>query len=226
MNITFLGHAGFLVEANGLKFLFDPFLTGNPVAVNQPEEISTDYILVSHGHDDHLGDTVAIAKNNEATAIGVFELCNFLARQKVKTHPMHIGGRYNFGKFSVKLTPAWHGSSYGDGPVEYLGNPCGFLLTVGGKTLYHTGDTGLFYDMKLIAELDPVDLLLLPIGGNFTMDVKDALKAVELIKPRHVIPMHYNTWPVISVDAGDFKEKASKLGAEIHLLNPGEMIVL
>ena len=226
MKVTFLGHAAFLVEAEGLKFLFDPFLTGNPAAVHRPEEITANYIFVTHGHGDHLGDTVEIAKKTQATVIGVFELCNFLARQNLKTHPMHIGGRFNFGKFSVKLTPAWHGSSYGEGPVEYLGSPAGVILTVGGKTLYHTGDTGLFFDMKIIAELDPVDLLLLPIGGNFTMDTKDALKAVELIKPRQVIPMHYNTWPVIAADAQDFKVKAEKLGTEVHLLTSGKTIVL
>ncbi|GAV23012.1 metal-dependent hydrolase [Carboxydothermus pertinax] len=226
MKITFLGHAGFFVEAEGLKFLFDPFLTGNPVAAKRPEEMTADYIFVSHGHGDHLGDTVPIAQKSDATVIGVFELCNFLSRQNVKTHPMHIGGRYNFGKFTVKLTPAWHGSSFGEGPVESLGNPCGFLLTVGGQTLYHTGDTGVFYDMKLIAEIDPVDILLLPIGGNFTMDIKDALKAVELIKPRHVIPMHYNTWPLIAVNAEEFRAKGSSLGAEVHMVNPGETVVL
>ncbi|GAV26092.1 metal-dependent hydrolase [Carboxydothermus islandicus] len=226
MKITFLGHAGFLVEEEGLKFLFDPFLTGNPLAKIRPDEITADYILVSHGHGDHLGDTVAIAQKSEATVIGVFELCNFLSRQNVKTHPMHIGGRYNFGRFTVKLTPAWHGSSFGEGPMEYLGNPCGFLLSVGGKTLYHTGDTGLFYDMKLLAEIDPVDILLVPIGGNFTMDARDALKALELVKPRYAIPMHYNTWPVIAADVREFKDKGRALGVEIYLLNPGETVVL
>ncbi|MDO7786142.1 metal-dependent hydrolase [Desulforamulus aquiferis] len=224
MRLTFLGHAAFLLESKDIAIVIDPFLTGNPVA---PEglDIKADFILVSHGHGDHFGDVLRLAKESDATVISVYEVANYCARQGVKTHAMHIGGSHDFGKFKVKLTQALHGSSTGgvDGPAEYLGNPCGFLIFIEGKTLYYSGDTGLFGDMNLIGKLNPIDVALLPIGDNFTMGPDDALEAVKLLNPRQVVPMHYNTWPLIVQDPEAFKGAVeNQTGAKVLVLKPGE----
>ncbi len=224
MKITFLGHAGFLLEGE-TTILVDPFITGNPVATVKPEDLSADLILVSHGHGDHLGDAVTIAKNCGATIVSVFEIANYCSQQGVQAHPMHIGGSNHFGPVKVKLTPAWHGSGLpaDDGKMQYMGNPCGFIFTLDGKTIYHSGDTGLFGDMELIGRLHPIDLALLPIGDNFTMGPEDALEAVKLIKPNIVIPMHYNTWPLIAQDPQEFKKDVEKeTPAHVVILQPGE----
>ncbi|SHE37517.1 metal-dependent hydrolase [Desulforamulus putei] len=226
MRLTFLGHAAFLLEAEGVTIAIDPFITGNPAApagVN----IKADYILVSHGHGDHVGDAVAIAKQSGGTIVSVYELANYCARQGTKVHPMHIGGACDFGPFKVKLTQALHGSSAGGdtGPAEYLGNPCGFLVTVGGKTIYHAGDTGLFGDMALIGRLNSIDVALLPIGDNFTMGPADALEAVKMLNPQQVVPMHYNTWPLIAQDPAAFKKAVEEqTAARVTILQPGESL--
>lgn len=223
MQVTFLGHAGFLL-AGSKSVLIDPFITGNPVANTRTRDLRPDLILVSHGHDDHLGDAVEIARQSGATVVSVFELANFCTRHGVEAHPMHIGGSHQFDGVRIKLTPAWHGSGLtAGGPAEYLGTPCGFVITMDGRTVYHAGDTGLFGDMSLIGRLQAIDLALLPIGDNFTMGPDDALEAVQLIQPRTVIPMHYNTWPLIAQDASRFKQDVeAKTTAHVAVLNPGE----
>ena len=217
---TFLGHSCFLVEHDETRLIIDPFLTGNPQAEAKPEDINVDYVLLTHGHGDHLGDSVEIAKSNDATIIAPFELANYCEEQGCKVHPMHIGGAHNFPFGRVKLTIAHHGSALPDG--RYAGNPCGFLVTIGGQTMYHPGDTGLFYDMKLIGEMNTIDLAVLPIGDNFTMGITDALKAVEFLQPKSVIPMHYKTFDVIDADPEEFVEKVMEMGINAVVLKVGE----
>ncbi|WP_027357009.1 metal-dependent hydrolase [Desulfofundulus thermocisternus] len=223
MKVTFIGHAAFFLEGEA-RILIDPFITGNPVANVRAEDLHPDMILVTHGHDDHLGDAIEIAKRSGATIVSVFELASYCSRQGAKVHGMHIGGSHQFGPVKVKLTPAWHGSGLvKNETTEYLGTPCGFVFTLDGKTIYHAGDTGLFGDMAMVGRLHPIDLALLPIGDNFTMGPEDALEAVRLIKPNLVIPMHYNTWPLVEQDPQEFKRAVeAQTPAQVIILAPGE----
>lgn len=220
--LTYLGHSVFYIEHNDYKIIIDPFITGNPVCPNKAGDIYADFIVLSHGHGDHFGDTLEIAKRCNSTVIAVNELANYVASKGAKAHNMHIGGSHNFPFGKVKFTIAHHGSSSNEG--EYLGEPAGILLFLDGKTIYHAGDTGLFMDMKLIGELHKIDIAFLPIGDNFTMGMEDALKAVELLNPELTIPMHYNTWPVISADPDKFVEDVKKLNKKARKLNFGETL--
>lgn len=205
VRITYHSHACFGIDVGGTHLLIDPFLTGNPLADVAAEEVDADYILISHGHGDHVGDAVAIAKRTGAMTISNFEIHDWLLAQGVeRAHPLHIGGGFDFPFGRVKLTIAHHGSVLPDGC--YGGNPAGFLLTLDGKKLYHACDTGLFYDMKLIGD-EGLDLAILPIGDNFTMGPDDALRAVELLEPKVVIPIHYNTFDVIKQDPYTFARR-------------------
>ncbi len=227
MKIKFLGHAAVLVELNEKNLLIDPFISDNPCCPIKISDLPRiHYILVTHGHADHLGDTVKIAKSDGATVIANFELSSFISRHGVSTHPMHIGGKYVFEFGSVKLTPALHGSSVveGDLPV-YAGNPCGFLIEADGKKIYHAGDTGLTKEMELLAR-ENIDVAMLPIGGNFVMDMWDAVEAAKMIKPKVVVPIHYNTWPVIKADPEKFAKELEKIGVKCTVLKPGETIEL
>ncbi len=230
MKITFIGHAGFLLECDGLRLVIDPFITGNPKAnVRLDDFTDIDYVLVSHGHSDHLGDAVQIAKQSGGVVISVFEIANYCARLGANAHGMHLGGSCSFGDLQVKLTLALHGSSIGgdSGPAEYLGNPCGFLINLGGKTIYHAGDTGLFGDMALIGKRSKIDIAMLPIGDNFTMGIDDAVEAAAMLKPTVCIPMHYNTFPLIKQNPEEFKEKTEeKTTTKVVILNPGESYLL
>lgn len=223
MRIEFCGHACFLVSDNGHSLIIDPFLTGNPAASRKPEDVKVETVLLSHGHGDHVGDALSIAKNNDATIIAPYELAVYSEKNGAKVHHMHIGGAHDFPFGRVKLTQAWHGSAVMDGDIPiYTGNPCGFLLTMSGTTVYFAGDTGLFGDMKLIGDRHDIDTAILPIGDNFTMGIDDALYALKLINPKKVIPMHYNTFPVIEVDVNVFANGAKELGYECIILEPGD----
>jgi len=225
VSLTWYGHACFLIEAPGATLLTDPFLTGNPLAPVQANAVQADYILVSHGHADHLGDTVAIAKRTGATVISNFEIQNWLLAQGVENvHAQHVGGGFDYPWGRVKLTIAHHGSALPDG--SYGGNPVGFLFTIAGQKIYHACDTGLFYDMKLIGE-EGIDLAILPIGDNFTMGPDDALRAVKLIQPRQVIPIHYNTFEIIQQDAHAWARRVeSETSSRVVVMSPGQTLRL
>ncbi len=208
MKITYHSHNVFSLEINEKKLLMDPFIKGNPTAtidINDIEQL--DYILLSHAHDDHLGDTVEIAKRTKATVITNFEIANFLWDQEITAHPLHIGGGNIFDDIYIKLTPALHGSSLKiDGKLYDGGSPAGFYIKHDGKSLYFACDTALTMDMMLLQDKN-IDIAFLPIGGNFTMDIDDAIKAVEFIKPKTVVPCHYNTFDLIAADAEEFRKR-------------------
>jgi L-ascorbate metabolism protein UlaG (beta-lactamase superfamily) len=220
MKYTWYGHGTGLLEAGGKRLLVDPFFTGNPAAAISAEQAQADYILISHGHGDHVGDAVAIAKRTGATVIGNFEICNWAEAQGAKAHAQHLGGGHTHPFGYLKLTLALHGSGLPDG--SYGGNPCGFLLTAEGQKAYLACDTGLFGDMKLIGE-EGIDLAVLPIGDNYTMGPDDALRAAKLLQARNVIPVHYNTWDLIAQDAAAWARRVeAETSSKAHVLKPGE----
>ena len=225
VSVTWYSHACLLIETDGTRLLVDPFFSGNPLAPVGAEAVEADFIFVSHGHGDHVGDTVAIAKRTGATVVANFEIVNWLAAQGIdNSHPQHIGGGFDYPWGRVKLTIAHHGSALPDG--SYGGNPCGFLFTIQGKSIYHACDTGLFYDMKLIGEAG-IDLAVLPIGDNFTMGPDDGLRAVQLIQPKQVLPIHYDTFDVIKQDPAAWKVRVEReTGSRVALLKPGERLEL
>ena len=218
---TWFGHATIGLEVEGYKIIVDPFFTDNPAATVSADDIEADYILVSHGHGDHVGDAISIAKRTGATIVTNFEIANWLEPQGVKVHAQHIGGGFKYPFGYLKLTNALHGSALPDG--SYGGNPAGFLLTTPeGKKIYLACDTGLFGDMKLIGD-EGIDLAALPIGDNFTMGPDDALKAVKLIRPRLVVPIHYNTWDLIAQDPQAFCDKVkAQTSSQCVVLEVGE----
>lgn len=219
--LTFLGHGTFQVETGGKTILIDPFFTDNPAAAATADAVSPDFLIITHGHGDHIGDTLQIAKRTGALVISNFEITQWLAGQGVENvHPQHIGGAHQHPFGTVKLTIAHHGSMLPDGSNG--GNPCGVLLKLEEGNIYHAADTGLFYDMKLIGE-EGIDVAIVPIGDNFTMGPDDALRAVKLIEPRHVIPDHYNTWPLIEQDPQAWAERVrGETSSEPVVLAPGE----
>ncbi len=225
MKLKYFSHSAFqITTSSGKKILIDPFLTGNPTAPVKAEDVSADYIILSHAHGDHLGDSFKIAKRCNSTFICVNELANYCAAKGFNAHNMHIGGSWNYDFGRVKFTIAHHGSMTPDN--YYGGEPAGVILSIEGKNIYHTGDTGLFYDMKLIGEMNPIDYMLLPIGDNFTMGITDAVKAVEFVNPKVAIPMHYNTFPVIEADPNEFKMKVERIGKKCTVLEFGQEIDL
>jgi L-ascorbate metabolism protein UlaG (beta-lactamase superfamily) len=225
VKFTWYGHAALGLEIDRHQILIDPFLTGNPAASIKPDNVKPEFILLSHGHGDHLGDTIAIARRTGATVISNFELSEWCNKQGVKTHGQHLGGGHQWPFGYLKLTLALHGSALPDG--SYGGNPCGFLITTkGNEKVYLACDTGLFGDMRLIGE-EGIDLAVLPIGDNFTMGPADALRAVKLIQPRHVIPVHYDTFGLIEQDAKAWANKVkAETPAEPHVLKPGQSFSL
>ncbi|MFN4218202.1 MAG: metal-dependent hydrolase [Candidatus Bipolaricaulia bacterium] len=220
MKITFIGHAAVEIKTEKHSVLIDPFITGNPVAKHKPEDFKPDAILLTHGHSDHLGDAIPISQRTGALIIAIFELATYCQSQGAKAIGMNIGGlsRFEFG--TVQLTPAFHSSSH-DG--HYLGEPCGVVLTtLENKKIYHAGDTALFGDMALIGKLG-LDIAFLPIGSYYTMDPDAAAEAVQLLKPKVVIPIHYNTLPAIRQDPQQFKAQVeSQTETQVVILHPGE----
>ena len=215
ISITFLGHAGFLLSDGTHTVAIDPFLTGNPVATMKPDEVKCQSVVLTHGHADHLGDTVAIAKANDATVFGAFEIVEYMGEQEVKGEPGNPGGKITADFGWVAFTQAFHSSSYNG---RYMGMPCGAVVHMGGVTVYHLGDTGIFGDMKLLGEIYQPDIALVPTGDRFTMGPELATRAVEMIKPKVAIPMHYGTWPLLLPDASGFEPK----GVEVKEMEPGE----
>jgi L-ascorbate metabolism protein UlaG (beta-lactamase superfamily) len=221
VDIRWLGQSAFQIEAGGATVLTDPFLTGNPLAAATPDELQPDVILVSHGHADHVGDTVGIAKRTGATVVAIVELANEIGEQGVEVMDPNLGGTVKFDWGWVKLVPAWH---TGVTPSGTPHTPAGLLIHIGDRLIYHLGDTCLFSDLQLISRRgDKVDVALVPIGGHYTMDRYDAVTAVEFVAPTQVIPCHYNTFPPIETDVQAFKADVEGAGfAEVVVLDPGQ----
>lgn len=222
---TWYGHATLGLTVGEHKLLVDPFFTGNPVAPITADEALADFILITHGHGDHVGDAQAIAKRNNALIISNFEIAGWFAEQGLESHAQHLGGGFHHPFGYLKLTLALHGSALPDG--GYGGNPAGLLLTTpDGKKIYMAGDTGLFGDMQLIGD-EGINLAVIPIGDNYTMGPDDALRAVKLLRPKQVVPIHYNTWPLIEQDPHAWKVRVeAETSAKVVVLKPGESLDL
>ena len=218
MDIRFLGHAAFELTDGDTRVLVDPFLTGNPKAAVSADELEPTHIFLTHGHADHIGDTVAIAKRTGAQVVAIVEIANELQEEGVQNvSDPNIGGTVDFGNVSVRLTPAWHTSTTPKGTVNV---PAGLVIKIGDKTVYHLGDTGLFSDLKLVKKRDEIDVALMCIGGHYTMDRFDAVHAADLVGAKQVIPCHYNTFPPIETDAEAFKKDVKD--SEVVILDPGQ----
>ena len=216
IDVTFLGHAGFLMKAGDHSVAIDPFLTGNPVATMEAASVRCGHIVLTHGHADHLGDTVAIAKANGATVYAAYEIAEYLGEQGIdKTQPGNPGGRIDTDFGWIAFTQAFHSSSY---EGRYMGLPCGIMVNLGGVTVYHCGDTALFGDMKLLGEIYQPDIACIPVGDRFTMGPDLGKMAAEFIKPKAAIPIHYKTWPLLTADISAF----TPTGVEVKTMQPGE----
>ncbi|MBG9943579.1 metal-dependent hydrolase [Brevibacillus formosus] len=229
LDIRFHGHSSVQVTSEGHSIMIDPFISGSPVAATKLEDISVQYILLTHGHQDHILDAVELAKKNDATIVATHELATYLSWQGVKTISMNLGGsiKLPFGK--VKMTQAFHSSGVvldDEKQIVYMGMPGGFVIELGGKTIYHAGDTGLFGDMKLIGERHNIDLAFLPIGDVFTMGPEDALVAAEWVQADFVVPIHYDTFPPIKQDGEAFVAELAEKDIRGKALKPGETLRL
>ncbi len=219
--LTYHGHSCFQLQTGKYNLIIDPFITGNPVCKIKSGDVKADYIILTHAHEDHFGDTIELAKSNNATVIAVHELANYISSEGCTAHGMGIGGQWNFPFGRIKYTIAHHSSSFGG---AYMGDPAGVIITTEGKSIYHAGDTSLFLDMKLIGDITPLDLAILPIGDNYTMGVDDAVKAVEFLNPKQTVPCHYNTWELIKADANEFKRKVESIGKNCSIMNPEDTL--
>jgi L-ascorbate metabolism protein UlaG (beta-lactamase superfamily) len=216
MTITFLGHSGFLLSDGTWTLAIDPFLTGNPLAVTPVEDITCTHIALTHGHADHVGDTVELARANGAPVVAVFEIANLLSSRGVASSEAgNPGGRISLPFGWIAFTQAFHSSSY---EGVYMGMPCGLVISMGGVVFYHAGDTGLFSDMALIGEIYKPRVAALPIGGRFTMGPELATRAAEMIRPEVAIPIHYRTFPPLVQSAEQFRPA----GVAVRELQPGE----
>lgn len=219
--IIFHGHSCLELRLGENVVFIDPFIEGNPHSDIDHKDVKCDFIILTHGHADHYGNVIEIAKANKATVIATAELSYYLDSKNVKTHAMNLGGSYRFPFGKVKLTLAHHSSSTPDG--TYAGDPAGVIIT-GEKTIYHAGDTALFYDMKLIGEMNKIDYAFLPIGDNFTMGIDDAVKAAEFLKADTIVPIHCNTFDLIKADTNDFKRKIESIGKKCIIMKSGDEI--
>lgn len=223
MKLRYFSHSAFQITCDdGLKILIDPFFDNNPTSPVKAEDVEADYILISHGHWDHLGDTLDIAQRCNALCICENELASYLDAKGLNVHKMHIGGAFEFDFGRIKLTQALHSSVTPDNVCH--GTPTGFVITINGTSLYHTGDTGLFSDMKLIGQLNNIHTMMVPIGDNFTMGIEDAAMACDFVKPVQAVPMHYNTFDLIRANPEDFCAKISANGIECKIMNFGDQI--
>ncbi len=228
MKITYLSHAAFLIETAGHKILIDPFLTHNPLAPCGPGDITADFILVSHAHGDHIGDAIPIAQRCNAPIVALSDLAAWFRTKGVTTIPVYPGTVFDMPFGRLRITPSVHGNTLTDGSaVTIMGQPAGFVIYSEGKTLYHPGDTGITAELRLIGELAaPLDVALLPIGGTYTMNIDDALKAIEMLNPRLTLPMHYNTFDNIPADPGVFVARAAANGRSARVIAIGETIAV
>jgi L-ascorbate metabolism protein UlaG (beta-lactamase superfamily) len=226
MQVSYHGHSVVKIKTGDTTILIDPFITGNSLTDLQADEEKPDVILLTHAHNDHVGDTIALAKGSGAQVVAPVELANYLGRFELNVKGMNLGGACEFDFGTVKYTKAFHSSSYNadDGEVIYGGMPAGILFKAEGKTIYHAGDTEVFGDMAIIGERNSIDVAFVPIGDFFTMGPEDAAYAVELLKPKTVVPIHYNTFPPIKQDPEHFKSLVKN--AEVKILQPGEKIDL
>ncbi len=221
LKYTYYGHACFLLDDGEYKIIVDPFLSGNPQATIEPKDVEANYILVTHAHDDHLGDAPELATRLDAEMVAIPEvltLCTSRVEKAIVAHGMNLGGTLNLPFGQVRMVPALHSSGVEGGIA------CGFVIKIFGKTIYYAGDTALFSDMKLIGERDEIDYAILPIGDNYTMGIEDAAKAVKFLNAKNVIPLHYNTWGVIKQNPEDFRKLV--VGAEVYVVKPGQTIEL
>ncbi|HOJ78031.1 MAG TPA: metal-dependent hydrolase [Bacillota bacterium] len=222
IQLKYYGHSAFQLTKENTSLVFDPFITDNPLTAIKPEAIKCNYILVSHGHSDHLGDTVKIANQTGATVIATYELAGLVAKQGCKTYSLQFGGKVSFDFGTLRLTPALHGSGVPGGLA------CGFIVNFYGKTIYFAGDTGLFGDMELLGKSATIDYAILPIGGRYTMGPDEALEAVGMLKPQYVIPMHYNTWPEVEQSPTEFKSAVEKCypKVKVMIIDPNQALIL
>lgn len=221
VEIKFLGHSAFLIKYENHSIVIDPFITSNPHAAIELAELKVQDILVTHGHSDHLGDSVEISKKTGAIITTIFELANFCAKKGAKTQGVNFGGKVPFSWGSAYWLPSLHTSSTSEG--FYCGDPAGILLKIDNTSIYHTGDTGLHYDLKMIGEFYKPEISILPIGGYYTMGIDEAVQAAKWLGSKKIIPMHYNTFPPIQADAEEFKTKLeAETDAECIILKPGE----
>jgi L-ascorbate metabolism protein UlaG (beta-lactamase superfamily) len=220
MDIRFLGHAAFALEHDGKTVLVDPYLTGNPKAAATPDEVAADAIFLTHGHGDHFGDTIAIAKRTGATVVAITEIAGEIGEEGIDVIDTNLGGTADLGWASARLVPALHTSTTPKGTVTV---PAGLVIEIGGKRIYHLGDTALFSDLSLVKRRGAIDVALMCIGGHYTMDRFDAVVAAEFVGADQIIPCHYDTFPPVETDAEAFKSDVQNAGyAEVVILQPGE----